>query len=127
MKTIHIVEDDGDIGAALAIRLASAGYRVLRSGDTTSAYDTAILERPDLLILDISLPGGDGFEVLERLRRDSDCAELPALFLTASRRPELRDRALSVGAVGFVEKPFNSSELLRVVADALAAPGALSH
>lgn len=119
MKKILIVEDDRDIGDALAIRLKAAGYAVVRSEDALQAVATAVREKPDLLLLDISIPAGDGFSVVERLRLRTNAAETPVVFLTASKRSEYRDQALRIGAVGFVEKPFDSAELLRVVEEAL--------
>lgn len=119
MKKILIVEDDRDIGDALAIRLKAAGYAVARSEDALQAVAAAVREKPDLLLLDISIPAGDGFSIVERLRLHTNAPEIPVVFLTASKRPEYRDQALRIGAVGFVEKPFDAAELLRVVEQAL--------
>jgi DNA-binding response OmpR family regulator len=122
VKKILIIEDDRHIGDALTIRLKAAGYGVARAEDALQAVSMAVREPPDLMLVDISIPAGDGFSVVERLRRNTSVPEIPVVFLTASKRPEYREQALRIGACAYVEKPFEAAELLRVVEDALEGP-----
>lgn len=121
MKKILIVEDDRDINKALTLRLRAAGYEVLSAEDSVLGLCTAVKERPDALILDISMPGGDGFSIIERLRENTTLGHLPFVILTASRRPEYRQTAMRLGAHAYFEKPYEADQLLEVVAEAVAA------
>ncbi len=80
-----------------------------------SATQKAIQGKPNLIILDLSMPAGDGFSVLGRLRDNPDTMSIPVLVLTASKKPGLREQALAAGANGYFEKPFESWDLLRTI------------
>ena len=112
MNTLLIVEDDADIRRSLSIRLGAGGYRVVGASNPASAMSTAEREHPDLIVLDVLLPGGDGFAVAARMRAFPTLETTPLIFLTASRRPEYRRRAEELGAVGFFEKPYEAAELI---------------
>lgn len=111
MKTILLVEDDSRIQMAMGIRLKSMGYDVVSAVDAVYAMDQAVKSRPDVVLLDINLPGGDGFLVAERLRKRAETADTPIIFITASKREEFRVRAAMIGASGFLEKPFDAAQL----------------
>ncbi|HTD86597.1 MAG TPA: response regulator [Candidatus Binatia bacterium] len=113
-KRILIVEDDERIARALAVRLTAAGYETSMAHDGLAGFRAAVLEKPDLVLLDISLAAGDGFTVAERIQNNIP-RPIPMIFLTASKRPEFRQKAQGLGAVGFFEKPFEASALLRAV------------
>src|ERR1700736_5202684 len=110
MKKILIVEDDQHIAKALAIRLKSAGYEVTVSPDDMTAVAAAVRIQPDLALLDISVPAGNGFTVAEKIQELVSTAT-PIIFLTASKQPGLRQKAQNLGAVGFFEKPYEAGEL----------------
>jgi two-component system cell cycle response regulator len=78
--------------------------------------------QPDLVLLDISLPGGNGLMVAERLQNGAMTAGIPVIVLTASRQPGLRANALALGAVAFFEKPYDAHQLLAAIARALGEP-----
>jgi DNA-binding response OmpR family regulator len=120
-KKILVVEDDSDINDALKIRLGAAGYSVYQAEDGLQGLISALREQPDLLILDISLPAGDGFSVIERARQHDSMANTPFIMITASKRPELRVQAMAMGAAAFLEKPYSSSELLAKVSEAVGS------
>jgi len=119
MKKVLIVEDDKRIIAALNIRLRARGYDVCAAYDATLAMTQAIAHQPDLALLDISLPGGDGFVVAERLRQCVETAGIPIVFFTALKQPGLREKAQAFGATAFLEKPFESEALLQAIETAL--------
>jgi DNA-binding response OmpR family regulator len=118
-QKILIVDDEPDIVRAVAYRLRGAGYEVIHAGDGTSGIIKAARERPDLLLLDIGLPDGDGHVVAASVRANIDTVHTPILFFSA--RNSLADvhKARACGAVGFVSKPYQPDELLRRVRMAL--------
>ncbi len=117
---ILIVEDDPDINRALRIRLESCGYEVCSAEDGLLGVCTAAREKPDLLLLDITLPCGDGFSIVERVRAMEGIENTPVMFLTASKRPEYREIAKELGASAFMEKPFEWLELRATIEGVLS-------
>lgn len=119
MKKILIVEDDQKIACALNVRLKANGYDVITAFDAMAGVSLVLKHAPDLVILDISMPAGSGFDVADRIRSLPRMAGTPLVFITASRKPEFRVRAEQLGAAGYIEKPFDDDELIAVVRRAL--------
>lgn len=119
MKQILIVEDDCNIARALAVRLNAAGYKTILAQDGWTGVQCAVGRKPHLVLLDISLPAGDGFSVAQRIQKH---VRIPMIFLTASKCPEFRERARALGAVGFFEKPFDTDALMCAIHLALSPP-----
>ncbi len=114
---ILVVEDERDIAALVAYHLTKEGYRVRTAGSGTEAMEGLSNERPDLIILDLMLPGLSGYEVLTELRRHGETAEVPVVVLTARRDEQDRVKGLELGADDYITKPFSPRELvLRVAA-----------
>jgi CheY-like chemotaxis protein len=111
MRTILLVEDDKKISMALSLRLRSMGFQVDSAADAVYAMNAAIRCQPEVVLLDINLPGGDGFVVADRLRASEDLGTTPIIFITASKNPELRERASTYGSCAFLEKPFQAAQL----------------
>lgn len=116
---VMVVEDDASISRSLQIRLDMHGFRVCQAYDAVLAMDVAKKNRPDVVILDVSIPGGSGFDVAKRLREEPETANVPVIFLTASLRPDLPQRAAELGAAAFLTKPFDSSELMAEIRNLL--------
>lgn len=114
-KTILIVDDDPDVRLGLTMMLKAQGYHVAAAGDTISAMRLAVVERPDLAILDIGLPGGEGYIVMERFRSLPSLAAVPVVVLTGRDPESVRPRAESLGAVAVLGKPASSPDLLRAI------------
>lgn len=111
---ILIVEDDRNIALALATRLRAAGQDVLFAYDACHGLDAAVKNQPDLVLLDMCLPAGSGLALAERMRTVVPKL-MPVIFMTASRQPALREQALALGAAGFLEKPFETDELMTMI------------
>jgi len=109
---ILVVEDERDIAALVAYHLTKEGYRVLTAGAGPEALETAAQERPDLIILDLMLPGLSGYDVLRELRRHPEIGDVPVVVLTARREEPDRIRGLELGADDYVTKPFSPQELV---------------
>ena len=120
MKTLLLIEDDPKISLALGIRLKAAGYAVVTAPDAVHAMAQAVKHSPDAAVLDINLPGGDGFLVAERLRMRQGSTLLPIVFITASKKPGLHERARAFGAASLIEKPFSAAELVEAIENVLA-------
>ena len=119
MKKVLIVEDDKKISMALTIRLKSKGYEVLTAFDALSGVSVAVKNRPDMILLDVMMPAGGGFSVAERLRALAQTAMTPIIFLTASKRPGLEEKAEELSAVAFFEKPYDAESLLKTIDETL--------
>jgi len=112
---ILIVDDDPDLRQALRLRLRANNYETVSAGDGYSAIAQAYKERPNLVILDLGLPAGDGFVVLDRLQKDDKLSAIPVIVLTARDAQSTERMALQSGAAAFFEKPADNAELLNVI------------
>ena len=111
-KKILVADDDAMIGRSLEVRLRHAGYEVDVAHDGLEAAQFAELGDPDLVLLDVFMPGLDGFEVIDRMRQDPRLIDTPVIALTASKAPLVRDRLLRRGVRACFEKPFEAHEIL---------------
>ena len=119
-KKILVVDDDTDLVRGLVIRLRHAGYDVVFASDGYSAVAMSRREEPDLIILDLGLPAGNGFSVLQRLRNlIAPVALKPVIVLTAWDPLENEQRARAAGANLFLQKPVENDVLLTAIADLL--------
>jgi CheY-like chemotaxis protein len=118
-KRILIVDDERDIVKVLMIRLQSSGYEVTTAFDGAQGVFMAHKEKPDLIILDIRMPAGDGFSVTERLKNSSHTWNIPIIFLTGSPEKDAEERAMALGARFYINKPYDPEELLDAVKRAL--------
>jgi len=119
-STILIVEDDLDQTIGLTVRLKANGYEVICAADGTSAFTKANNLHPDLIILDIGLPAGDGFKVLEWLSGMVATAVIPVIVLSGRDPALARDRALLLGAKAFFQKPADNDALLAAIREILS-------
>jgi two-component system phosphate regulon response regulator PhoB len=122
---VLVVDDEPDITALVAYHLAKEGFRVATAATGTEALRAAREERPDLIVLDLMLPGLSGFDVLAELRRREETREVGVLLLTARKEEPDRIKGLSLGADDYIAKPFSPRELVlrvRAVLRRLAAP-----
>ncbi len=119
---ILIIEDDRDISGLLGVRLKANGYEPAFAGDAVTALTVARKEQPDLVILDIGLPGGDGVRVMERMKTIPALAFVPVIVVSARDPAMTADRTRAAGARAYLQKPFEMEDVLRAVQDALAEP-----
>lgn len=112
---VLVVDDEAPIRLLCRVNLEAEGIDVLEAADGTSGLDLARAEHPDVVLLDVMMPGLDGWRVAEQLLEDERTIGIPIIFLTA--RAEFRDRArgLDIGGVDYVTKPFNPLELAPLV------------
>jgi DNA-binding response OmpR family regulator len=117
---VLVVDDEAPIRLLCRVNLEAEDMTVLEAADGLSGLEAARTERPDVILLDVMMPGLDGWRVAEQLLDDPDTRGIPIVFLTA--RAELRDRArgLDLGGLDYVTKPFNPVELAALIRDVIA-------
>jgi DNA-binding response OmpR family regulator len=117
MTNVLVIDDEAPIRLLCRVNLEAEGMNVSEAGDGQTGLEKARQERPDVILLDVMMPGRNGWEVAEELLADDRTSGIPIIFLTA--RAETRDRArgLDLGGVEYVTKPFNPVELAPLVED----------
>lgn len=118
-KKILLVDDDKDVVHALNVRLRSKGYHVAVAGDAISAVSAARKEKPDLIVLDLGLPGGDGFLVMQRLKSLYELALTPVIVVSAREANAAKEQALGAGAAAYFQKPVSTNEFMLAVEQSL--------
>src|SRR5580658_8397964 len=118
-KKILIVDDDPDVRLGLHVRLKANHYNVIFAADGMASIAEARKHMPDLIILDLGLPAGDGFVVMERLKSIDSLCLIPVIVVSARDRNANMDRALKAGAKAFLQKPVDNAELLAAIRQAL--------
>jgi CheY-like chemotaxis protein len=115
-KRILIVEDNMDFAKIVKILMESLGYEVLIAVDTYLGTERVLKSDPDLVILDLEMPAGGGFVLLERIRQFPDKSSLPVVILTAKRlTEEERDKLKSLGVSAIYSKPYENSEFASTI------------
>ena len=119
MARVLVIDDEGPIRLLCRVNLEAAGMEISEAEDGPSGVEAARAEQPDVILLDVMMPGMDGWEVFGELLKDERTAKIPIVFLTA--RAELRDQArgLELGGIDYVTKPFNPLQLAPLVNDLL--------
>jgi len=117
---VLVIDDEAPIRLLCKVNLEAEGMDVLEAADGATGLDLSRLSTPDVVLLDVMMPGLDGWQVAEQLLQDDRTKEIPIIFLTA--RAEFRDRArgLDIGGIDYVTKPFNPLELAPLVRELLA-------
>jgi len=110
-KTVLIVDDQPDERAIQQAMLRHRGYEVREAADGEAGLEMATTTLPDLILLDVAMPGMDGFEVCQALRKDARTRDVPIILFTASVVGELAERARAVGATGVLEKPVDPHDV----------------
>jgi DNA-binding response OmpR family regulator len=121
-KKILIVDDDADICAGMDVRLKANQYETFFATDAVSTLREARKHEPDLIILDLGLPNGDGFIVIEKLKVWPSLATIPIIVVSARDVRANQERAIKAGAKAYLQKPVDNAELLRVIRQALGEP-----
>jgi DNA-binding response OmpR family regulator len=119
VTSVLVIDDEAPIRLLCRVNLEAEGMTVLEAADGPTGLEAARESTPDVVLLDVMMPGLDGWRVAEQLLQDDRTSEIPIIFLTA--RAEFRDRArgLDIGGVDYVTKPFNPLELAPLVRDLL--------
>ena len=121
MGRVLVVDDEPDVLLLCRLNLQQRGHELLEAADGSAALEIARELHPDVIVLDLMLPGISGYDVLEALQRDAETTDIPVLVLTAKSLRADRERSHGLGASAFLTKPFLPNELCEMV-DSLVAP-----
>ena len=116
---ILVVDDDQDLAMGLRVRLRANNFATVFATDAVSAISQAKNETPNLILLDLGLPGGDGFLVMERLNNIESLASIPIIVLSARDPQANKERALAASARAYFQKPVDNDELMAAIRKAL--------
>lgn len=121
MITTLVIDDEAPIRLLCRVNMEAEGMRVLEAADGRTGIELAQTEQPNAILLDVMMPGMDGWAVAEQLLQDERTAQIPIIFLTA--RADLRDRArgMDLGGLEYITKPFNPVELATLVQEVVTA------
>ncbi|GAW33729.1 transcriptional regulatory protein YycF [Roseovarius sp. A-2] len=120
-KKVLLIEDEPNIIEAVSFILSRDGWEVKTHSNGHDAMETVRLRTPDLIILDVMLPGKSGFDILAEIRGDAEFAETPVLMLTARGQMKDREMAEKAGASQYMTKPFSNADVLAAVRDLVGA------
>jgi DNA-binding response OmpR family regulator len=121
MTKVLLIEDINKVWLALSVALKTKGYEIFRASDAVSAISQARKCSPDVILLDINLPGGDGFLVAKRLKGLSQKSSVPLIFIAPSKQEGLLERAMGIGAQDYLEKSLGTGDFLQAIETALEA------
>ncbi len=119
MKTILIVDDDYFLVDILGFTLEQNGYKVLKAQNGEEALEIIKEKKPDLVLADIMMPRMSGFQMREEMNKYEDIANIPVIFLTAKGSQEDKEKGEKVGALDYIVKPFNLTDLLKRIERAI--------
>lgn len=114
-KSVLLIEDEPNIIEAVSFILSRDGWRVASHSNGADAVEEIKRRMPDVVVLDVMLPGKTGFEILQEMRNSTDVSRIPVLMLTARGQSKDREMAEELGATLFMTKPFSNSEVLEKV------------
>jgi len=118
-EKILIVDDEPGVVKILGMRLKANGYQIIAAHDGAAAIELAHYEKPDLIILDIKMPGTDGYSVFEELKASADTMSIPIVFFSALLPEQVQEKATQLGAEGFVSKSADPDEILTKITEIL--------
>ena len=123
MGRVLVVDDEPDVLLLCRLNLQQRGHELLEASEGSQALELARERHPDVIVLDLMMPGITGYDVLEALQSDDATSDIPVLVLTAKSLRADRDRSHGLGAAAFLTKPFMPSELCEMVDSLLATDG----
>ncbi|HVM88432.1 MAG TPA: response regulator [Puia sp.] len=118
-KKILIIEDNNDIRENVEELLSLTGFEVITASNGTNGIEIAMLEKPDIIVCDVSMSDVDGYEVLKHLKKNEQSKSIPFIFLTARSEKKDIQYGLSLGASGYLVKPFSEKELISAINNSL--------
>ena len=124
---ILVIDDEPDLVSTIQCRLEWSKFEVIAAGNGEEGLEKAANKKPDLILLDIDMPGMNGHEVLDRLRNRPDLRDIPVIMCTALCDPEDIAKASSYGVVDYVAKPFDFSELVEKISNVLGNKALSEH
>ncbi|MCF7887211.1 MAG: response regulator [Candidatus Omnitrophica bacterium] len=122
-KKILICDDEPDLAQVVAMSLKAKGYEVLLAVDGVQSISVAHRQQPDLILLDIKMPAGDGYTVYKNLKKSANTMLIPIMFFSALSADQLKEKAEEMGAVDYITKPYEADDLFLKVRKVLGEAG----
>jgi CheY-like chemotaxis protein len=120
-RSVLIVDDEADVSEVLAFTLRREGFRVQTASEAAEALALARSERPDIVLLDVMMPGISGWEMLERMKADDATRDIPIVMCTVLAEPRFIEKAAEQNAAGYIRKPFKPEAVVRTIKNILQA------
>jgi CheY-like chemotaxis protein len=120
-ETVLVIDDDCDLALMTTLWVRAAGYQCLMAHNGPSGIQAVQQNKPDIILLDIMMPGMDGFEVSRQLKENPELAHIPIIFVSAKVQENARREALAAGGKFFLSKPYEGDDLIAVMIAALAS------
>jgi len=114
-KKVMVVDDEPYIARVIKFKLEQEGYTVVSANDGITGLEKIRQEKPQLVLLDVMMPGLSGYEVCQKIKADAELAGIPVVFLTAKGQERDREQGLAIGASDYITKPFSPNRLLELV------------
>jgi DNA-binding response OmpR family regulator len=115
MKKILVIEDEQDFARLVKIRLEAAGYEAVHASDGMSGFEASARVSPDLIMLDLMLPNGDGLSVLRKIRRSPETKNIPVIVVTAKQDPVYKGLVLDEGVSSYFQKPCDMADIIKEI------------
>lgn len=122
MKTVLVADDEDSMRKILEKRLAASGYAVLTAQDGAIALQLAKERKPDVILLDVMMPGIEGLEACRRLKAAPETAKIPVVIVSAKESKGFRQEVMAAGADALVQKPYEFRELVKLIGDLTGGP-----
>mgnify|MGYP001616837863 CR=1 FL=1 len=122
-KRVLVVDDDVDIAKMLKVRIEAEGYEFMNVMDGKEMFEVLNIKKPDVILLDIMLPNMDGYSVLREMRKHEEYANIPVIILSAKEKKKVGDLFILEKIAFFIEKPFNTKELLEKIREVITYEG----
>ena len=119
-RSVLIVDDEADVSEVLAFTLRREGFRVQTASEAAEALALARSERPDIVLLDVMMPGISGWEMLERMKSDDATRDIPVVMCTVLAEPRFFEKAAEHKAAGYIRKPFKPESVVRTIKGVLS-------
>jgi two-component system alkaline phosphatase synthesis response regulator PhoP len=121
-KKVMVVDDEPYIARVIKFKLEQEGYTVVSANDGITGLEKIRQEKPQLVLLDVMMPGLSGYEVCQKIKADAELAGIPVVFLTAKGQERDREQGLAIGASDYITKPFSPNRLLELVRTMIGGP-----
>ena len=126
-KRVLVVDDDADLVKMLKVRIEAEGYEFMNAVDGKDMLDVLKIKKPHVILLDIMLPTMDGYSALREMRKNEEYADIPVIILSAKEKKKVGDLFILEKIAFFVEKPFETKELMEKVREAISYGGQKSN
>lgn len=118
-KRVLLIDDEEDMVEMVSLSLSTGGYDAISATDPKTGLKKAASEKPDLILLDVMMPGTDGYEICKILKKQEETKNIPIIFFTAMGDPDMTNKVADCGGIDYITKPFEPEEMLKKIRKAI--------